>query len=167
MAESTGRGLRARLAEPAPIFGTWVHTRSPEMVETIGAAGFDVVLIDLEHGEFGIEAVPDLLRAAEVTGCRTIVRVPDADASLIGRVLDAGAEGVMVPNVTEPDAALLALRASRYPPDGDRGASPAVRAARYTIDPFDHARARASAVAVIVQVEGPEGIAVLDAVLDT
>ena len=165
--DRTPGGLRARLHGGPSLFGTWVHTVSPELVETIGAVGFDIVLLDMEHGEFGIEAVPQLLRAARAGGCFGLVRMPGPDASLLGRILDAGADAVMVPNVSSADTVRTSVRAGRYPPEGDRGASPAVRAARYTVDSFQALRARAlDDIAVCVQVEGPDGIAGLDAMLD-
>ena len=56
--------LRQRLRDGPTLFGTWVNTPSPDLVETLGDAGFDCVFLDLEHGEYGTEALPDLLRAA-------------------------------------------------------------------------------------------------------
>ena len=56
------------------MLGTWVNTPSPDLVETLGDVGFDCVFLDLEHGEYGTEALPDLLRAARAAGCFGVVR---------------------------------------------------------------------------------------------
>jgi 4-hydroxy-2-oxoheptanedioate aldolase len=159
--------LRQRLAGNEPLVGTWVNGRDPAVVETLGAVGFDPVVLDLEHGELGLHHLPDLLRAAAATGASSLVRVSRLEASEIGRALDAGADGVIVPNVTSAAEASAAVRAAHYPPDGGRGAAPTVRAPRYGVTPFASYRRQVEHdVVVVLQVEGPDGIASLEIIVE-
>jgi 4-hydroxy-2-oxoheptanedioate aldolase len=158
--------LRQRLAGTAPLLGTWVNGRDPAVVETLGAVGFDLVVVDLEHGELGVHHLPDLLRAAAATGTASLVRASHLEASEIGKVLDAGPDGVVVPNVTCAAEAEAAVRAAHYPPRGTRGAAPTGRAPGYGATPFAAYRRRVEdEVVVVVQVEGPEGMASVEEIL--
>lgn len=158
--------LKDRLAGREPLLGTWVNSDSPELVETLGAAGFDVVVLDLEHGEFGPSALPGLLRAAEVTGAHTLVRTSRVDLHEVMRALDVGAEGVIVPNVQAAREVESLVAAAHYAPRGIRGAAPMVRATCYGTMPFAVYRERIERdVVLIPQVEGPAGLAQLDAIL--
>jgi 4-hydroxy-2-oxoheptanedioate aldolase len=160
-------GLRERLAGTEPVLGTWVNGRDPAVVETLGAIGFDLVVLDLEHGELGLHHLPDLLRAAAATGASSLVRVSRLETSEIGRALDAGADGVVVPNVTSATEAAAAVRAAHYPPRGRRGAAPTGRGPRYGVTPFAAYRQRVEDdVIVVLQVEGPDGMASLDTILE-
>jgi 4-hydroxy-2-oxoheptanedioate aldolase len=158
--------LRQRLAGAAPVIGTWVNGRDPSVVETLGAVGFDLVVVDLEHGELGVHHLPDLLRAAAATGTASLVRASHLEAAQIGKVLDAGPDGVVVPNVTCAAEAEAIVRAAHYPPLGTRGAAPTGRAPAYGATPFASYRRRVEAeVVVVVQVEGPEGLERVDEIL--
>ncbi len=100
---------------------------SPASIEVIGAAGFDYVCIDCQHGLLAYDDMRDLLLTLNGIDVSPIVRVPSNDAAWIGKALDAGAEGVIVPLVNTPDDAIAAARACRYPPDGGRSFGPARR----------------------------------------
>lgn len=112
-------------------FGVAIQMNSPEAVEAAGATGYDFVYIDCEHGSFYLEAVTHMLRAAEAVGITAIVRVPNHEPSYIMRVLDAGAMGVIVPNVSTAAQAKAAVAAAKYRRNnngGTRGACPGTRA---------------------------------------
>jgi 4-hydroxy-2-oxoheptanedioate aldolase len=106
---------------------------NPELVELLGYLGYDFVFIDGQH--FGVtpETARGLMRAADVTGMTSIVRVPRNDASLILEYLEAGAWGIIVPNITTRAEAEAAATAMRYPPLGVRSAASRTRAANYGI----------------------------------
>jgi 2-keto-3-deoxy-L-rhamnonate aldolase RhmA len=160
--------LRQRLADGQPVFGTWVNTPSPDIVETLADLGFDCVMLDLEHGEYGIEALPHLLRAARAGGCLAIVRTSHVSAREIGAALDAGADGVLTPGVSTAAEAAAIVQAAHYPPTGSRGAAPMTRAAGYGTIPFTEYRDRIEADVVVgAQIEGPVGLAALDEILAT
>jgi 2-keto-3-deoxy-L-rhamnonate aldolase RhmA len=117
--------------------GTWLSVGSPVIAELAAVCGLDWVLLDLEHG-CGSEAdVPDQLRALRGGPTRGIVRVPGDRPDLVARVLDQGADGVMVPHVDRAEQAEQLVRAASYPPRGQRGVSRTVRAHDYGLRPLD------------------------------
>lgn len=116
--------------------GTWISSGAPVVTEIAADAGFDWLLLDLEHGN-GTEAdIPNQLRACRGSSAKPVVRVGSPDAALIGRVLDWGAAGIMVPHVDSPHEAAACVDAMRYPPKGHRGVSRSVRAYGYGQKPF-------------------------------
>lgn len=145
--------LRRRLRDRQPVFGTWLQTPSPEVVEILGWANFDFVILDLEHGYFGPEAVPHLIRAAEVVSCSALVRVPQEATEHIGKVLDAGAGGVVIPGVTSAAVGQERAALTRYAPLGRRGVSPSTRSLRYSASPVPDAGDERAAPLVVLQVE--------------
>src|SRR5450756_2808954 len=92
--------VKLALAEGRVALGTWVQMPSPEIVEAVGYQGFDYVIIDLEHGGFGLDTLPSMVRAAEAAGVTPIVRVPILEESAILWVLNTGAMGVQVPGIS-------------------------------------------------------------------
>ena len=105
-------------------FGTWVQIGSPEVVEAAGYQGYDFVIIDMEHGQFGFDTVPSMVRAAESADVTPVVRVPGVEETIILKVLDTGAMGVLVPGISTREQAEKAVRAAKYGPIGIRGACP-------------------------------------------
>lgn len=125
-----------RLRESRLQLGTWLSLGSPVVAELAATSGFDWLLFDLEHG-CGTEAtlLPQL-QAIRGTAAAAIVRVGAPQADLIGRVLDWGADGIMVPHISSAEEAAACVRAMRYPPLGGRGVSRSVRAYGYGLRPF-------------------------------
>ncbi len=156
--------LPQRLADGPPLLGTLTIVPSPEMTEVLALAGFEVVVADTEHGSFGTEALPPLILAARTRGAYAMVRVRTAEASLISSALDAGADGVIVPQISSVDAARAAVAAARFSPRGTRGANPFVRAAGYRGNEDWYAHANET-TAVVVMIEGPAGIETLPEIL--
>lgn len=111
--------------------GTWLSVGSPVIAELAALSGFDWVLFDLEHGCSSEHALPDQLRAIRGTSTKGIVRVAAPAPDQIGRVLDWGADGVMVPHVETAGAAGEIVRSACHPPRGRRGLSRTSRAAGY------------------------------------
>src|SRR5580698_3519107 len=97
--------------------------RSPDIARMYARAGFDFVFIDMEHSAYSMESVADLITASRSRGIVPIVRVPQADYSLVSRVLDQGAMGIMVPRVNTPEQVRDIISWMRYPPDGARSFS--------------------------------------------
>jgi 4-hydroxy-2-oxoheptanedioate aldolase len=120
---STNR-TRATLADDGTVYGLICSIPSPTLVEMIGCAGYDFVVIDTEHTLVDPQQLENMIRAAEAVGVTPFVRVGssgdtvDAAASL--RALDAGALGIVVPHVRTADEAAAAVRAARYAPEGMR-----------------------------------------------
>lgn len=116
--------LRARLARGESLHGAWSWSRDPLIVETLAASGAHYVCLDLQHGPAGVVDVATLAAVVEGRGASPIVRVPSLDSAVIGKVLDAGAHGVIVPLVDTAEQAAAAVAACRYPPDGHRSYGP-------------------------------------------
>ncbi len=111
--------------------GTWLSIGSPVIAELAGLAGFDWVLLDLEHGCASEATLPDQLRALKGTSTLGIVRVGAPYPDLIARVLDWGADGIMVPRVESKETAASIVSAAYHAPRGKRGFSRTVRATGY------------------------------------
>jgi 4-hydroxy-2-oxoheptanedioate aldolase len=113
---------RERLAQGETVFGCGLQVyRSPEIARTFAAAGFDYVFIDMEHGAFNLETVQDMIKASVDSGITPIVRVSELLYSLCARLLDAGAQGIILPRVEDPAILKEALSWMRFPPAGRRG----------------------------------------------
>jgi len=102
-------------------FGAWVYLKDPAVTEMIADAGFDWVIIDLEHGNLNEDLAQALMVPLKGTKCVPIVRIVSLDSDLIKKVLDTGALGIMVPQVQSADDAKSVVRAVRYSPQGARG----------------------------------------------
>ena len=122
---------KARLREKGFVAGPFVEVGSPPLVEMLGLAGFDFVVIDREHAAFSGETVGQLIRAAEAAAISPLVRIRRNDPGDVLEALDLGAVGLHVPQVAAPGDALRAVSASKFPPAGSRGFNPFVRAAHY------------------------------------
>ncbi|MBO0731029.1 MAG: hypothetical protein J2P57_17365 [Acidimicrobiaceae bacterium] len=109
----------------------FVTLADPGIVEIAALAGFDLVVVELEHAGLGLESLQNHLRAAAARGIGTLVRVPSHDPKLMLRVLDCGADGILVPHVEDRAQARALVDAVRYPPAGHRGLSGTARSAHY------------------------------------
>jgi 2-keto-3-deoxy-L-rhamnonate aldolase RhmA len=123
--------MKAKIQTGQPALGVSVMFPSPQIVEMIGALGFDWVLLDCEHGAIGVESIELLVMAAEASGITPIVRPPSKNAVDILRVLDRGALGVQVPHVNTADDARAVIEAVKYHPLGKRGLAASTRPANY------------------------------------
>src|SRR5687767_10239802 len=98
--------LKAALRGGRLVTGTMVREmRTPAVMQLMAAAGFDYVLLDLEHSVLNLETTADLIRQARALSLCCIVRVPEISKSWIARILDAGADGVMIPYVESVEEA--------------------------------------------------------------
>jgi 2-keto-3-deoxy-L-rhamnonate aldolase RhmA len=143
----------------APALGTWVKIPAMEIMELVALAGFDFAVIDLEHAPIGLESAYRLIGAAQWRGVVPIVRVPGVDGGLVQRVLDAGAEGIMVPHVDTVEQARAAVAATRFPPLGGRGVGATSRAGLWGALPRDeYLRHGQRDVVLIAQIESATGV---------
>jgi 4-hydroxy-2-oxoheptanedioate aldolase len=153
--------LRARLAAGEGTLGTFVGAAAPVTAEACAAAGVDWLVLDLEHGSGGEEQVRDVVPAAGAYGVPTVVRVESAARIRIGRVLDLGAAGVMLPRLDAAEEVREAVRHLRYPPHGDRGVATYNRACRFALDPGALGRAGGEILGV-VQIESASAVEQVD-----
>src|SRR3954471_18506363 len=164
--ESPPLSLRRRLRQGPPLIGTFSIIAAPELIELAGLAGFDVVVLDMEHGAYEISNLGPHILAARAHGVAPVVRVRWSEPALIGAALDSGAAGVLVPHVQSARDAAAVVEAARFPPQGRRGAHPWVRAAGYAATHNWRTHANDD-VAGIAMVEGKEGVAAVDEILAT
>lgn len=159
--------LKENLRMGRPVFGTFVSMPEPGIVEAIGWAGYDFVIIDMEHSPIDFGDLPHLLAAADGVGLVPVVRVGTCEANPILRVLDSGAFGVMVAHVRSKDDALAMVKACRYPPQGIRGISGASRAAGYGYANFlEHAQQSNQEVLTIALIEDLSGVETIQEIAD-
>lgn len=163
----TGQDLAARVRAGDPVQGLIVKMPAPAVVEMAAYAGFDLVLIDIEHGVGDGNELEHHLRAADAAGIPALVRVGAPTAAEILRVLDAGATGIVVPHVADAAAAEQAVRHAHYPPIGARGLAVSTRAGRQGAAGIREHLARADRTTLIlVQVEDALAVPRIDAIVD-
>lgn len=161
-------GIKIALDSRGVAYGTWAQSGSVEFGEIAARAGMDFVIVDMEHGSFGIETAVSVMRGVEAFGAATMVRVPNANRTEILKVLDAGAQAVLVPNVSDGATARAIVNAAKFAPTGDRGACPCTRATAHGIDPWEaYVRWSAENLMVAVLVETPEGLANFEEIVST
>ena len=125
--------LREILNTQRPAYGTFITLSDPVATELAALAGFEFVALDCEHAAMSIETAQSHLRASRVHGLGALVRVPEGDWGFAQRILDAGADGILVPHVSDVAGCQRAVQAARYPPLGARGMYPAGAASRYGV----------------------------------
>jgi len=141
--------------------GAWLLTNSADVAEILAFGGLDFLLIDHEHGQGDIGDAIAQMRAIKGHDCAGILRVPSHDPVYIKRVLDAGVDGILVPNIGTAEEARRIVSACRYPPQGLRGAFGGMRAMDYGFNPGYYATA-ADNLLVAVQVESAAAIDNID-----
>ena len=158
--------LRDKINEGRTVIGPFCNFVDPQAVEAIGLAGFDFCVLDHEHGRIGVKEIEGLVRAAEVSDTSGVIRVAELSPAQITTALDTGAEAVQVPNLVTVEDARVAVNSARYfQPGGQRGTSPYNRAANYDMHgQFDPKKLDEEQL-LIIQVEGEQGLANLDAIV--
>lgn len=150
--------LKRRIVERRDVpFGTWSMVGSASAVEAVGHCGFDFLVIDMEHVPIEVRDLAELLRAIGNTPADPLVRISWNDKVTIKRVLDAGAQTIMVPFVETAEEAAEAVAAAKYPPQGVRGMAAVHRASRYGAA-GDYLKRANDETCVIVQLETAEAI---------
>lgn len=157
--------LKQALAEGRTACGLLNSIPSPLVVEMIGYAGYDFVILDTEHACVNPETLENMVRAAECAGITPLVRVPNAEPEAILRALDCGAQGVVVPHVRDRAEAERAVAASRYFPLGCRGISGGRTTGFGTLDLPTYFERANREIMVVAMIEDKDGIDNLDAIL--
>ena len=158
--------FKERLKNGEKLFGPFINMNYPAVVEVAGMAGFDFCIIDNEHGEIPVEGTLDMIRACKLAGIPSIVRVYEGNPELIDKALDLGADGVQIQNIGSKEAAEIAVSAAKFAPEGSRGCNRYVRAGKYgSIDKADFFGKANDETAVILQVEGQDGVQALPDIL--
>lgn len=156
--------LKERINDGDLVIGSWITTPSSAIAEILVAAGYDWVVVDLEHSTISIEQAGELIRTIDLGGSAPLVRITSNSPDQIKRVMDAGAHGIVVPMVNSAQDARDAVSASRYAPNGIRGVGLA-RAQGYGSKFSEYLEWQKESAVVIVQIEHKDAINNLEEIL--
>lgn len=147
--------------------GSWVTLNHFSIVEIMAGAGFDWLCVDMEHSVIDYYEAQKLIATIQAKGLKAFVRVGENNTRIIKRVLDAGADGIIVPMVCSKEEAEKAVEAVKYPPFGKRGVGLA-RAQNYGLDNGfpEYRDGRAKEISLIVQIEHYQAINELEDILE-
>ena len=155
--------LRQTWAQGSEAIGVWLSTTDSVVAEIAGATDADYVCIDTQHGAVDYLAAVPMIQGIELGGGIPIARVPWNEPGVIGKLLDAGCHGVIVPMVNDREQAEAVVRACRYAPDGTRSWGPTVTQLRHA----DNRAWAADTIAVIPMIETVQALENLDAIVST
>ncbi len=139
--------------------GTWQSLPNESIAEIFANAGYEWIVIDLEHSSIGINQAEQLIRVIDLAGSKPFVRLSAHDASQIKRVLDAGAKGILAPMVETVHQTESIISACQYPPDGNRGMGLA-RAQGYgeELQKKNYIENKVDEIEIYVQIESKKGL---------
>ncbi|MDR1520035.1 MAG: 2,4-dihydroxyhept-2-ene-1,7-dioic acid aldolase [Planctomycetota bacterium] len=157
---------REKMKSGGKLSAAWLHACSNMTAEVVAGAGFDVAVIDLEHGPGDIGCLVAQIQAMQAYPIVPFVRPQWNDFVQIKRILDAGAGGLFVPYVNTRQEAEAAVAAALYPPAGVRGMASSPRAAHFNHNPKEYLQRVNTEISIFIQIETPEAVANLDAILD-
>jgi 2-keto-3-deoxy-L-rhamnonate aldolase RhmA len=150
--------LKEKLRRKQPTIGSWLSLCDPHVCEMMAKqGGFDWLVVDMEHTATDMSGMAHMIQIIDLCGLDALVRVGANDPLLIKRALDAGATGVIIPQVNSREDALAAVSSAHYPPAGTRGAG-LFRAHGYGADSQAYYASVADRTTVIVQIEHHEGV---------
>ncbi len=164
----TATSLKERLQRGEPVLGTIMPLPSPEVAEIAGLAGYDFLLLDMEHGPVTPHVLEGLVRACRAVNVPALARVPEDHPKTILRALDVGCVGVVVPQVESPQQAAAAVAATKYAPAGTRSLAGATAAAWWgKVALPDHVKASNAATLSVLQIETRRGLEAVEAIART
>ncbi|ATJ83710.1 HpcH/HpaI aldolase/citrate lyase family protein [Halomonas beimenensis] len=158
--------LKRRLDQGGCVYGMLNSVPTPWLVEMLGHAGYDFVVLDLEHLSVNPEAMEHMIRAAECAGITSLVRVPGIDPGAIQRALDAGAMGVVVPRVENADQARQVVAAARFRPLGRRGITGGRTTGFGRLPLGDYLNRANDELLVVLMIESALGVENIDAITE-
>lgn len=159
-----GVQLKKKLQDGKVTIGSWVTLGHPGIAEILANAGYDWIVVDMEHSVIAIDTAGDMIRVIDLCGVAPLVRLTSNHPDQIKRLMDAGAHGIVVPMVNCADDAARAVAAVRYAPEGSRGVGLA-RAQGYGVGFKDYFEWQKHSSVVIVQIEHRSALDNLDAIL--
>jgi 2-dehydro-3-deoxyglucarate aldolase len=156
--------LKSKLTGGEPTLGSWITLGNSSVAEILAKAGFDWLVVDLEHSTMSIADAGELIRTIDLCGVTPLVRLTSNDANQVKRVMDCGAHGIVVPMINSADEALRAVAATRYPPHGTRGVGLG-RAQGYGVRFAEYLKWQVREVVVIAQIEHHSAVKEIDSIL--
>lgn len=147
--------------------GAFLKLPASEVTEIFVDAGYDHVVLDLEHSALSMGEASRSIAVGHARGAQVLVRIPSHDPFWFQRCLDSGAAGLVVPHVDSAAEAAKAVSAARFPPLGTRGVGPTSRQGRWGSLPLDQYLQRGDSQLVIAQIESNAALEDLDEILAT
>ena len=149
--------LKRKLENNKLTIGSWVTIGHPVVVEVMASAGFEWLVIDMEHTSIDLETAHNLIATVQANGMKALVRVSKNEEVIIKRVLDMGADGLVVPMIKSREDALKAIDHAKYPPIGKRGVG-LFRAQKYGIEFDEYKKWVEDDLVIIAQIEHYEAV---------
>ena len=147
-----------KLKNHEPVCGCWSQGSSHVNAEIMAEAGFDLMIIDMEHSQLSLQDTVHIIQTTKGTGCAPFVRTPWNDMVWIKQALDTGAYGIHVPYVSTRKEAEYAVKCCKYAPQGVRGIAGSQRATNFSLSKADYYARANEDVIVMIAIETPEGV---------
>jgi 2-dehydro-3-deoxyglucarate aldolase len=158
------RQIKEKLRQGDPTIGSWMQMPDTSVAEIMGQAGYDWVAVDLEHGRFSQQSLPDIFRALELGGTVPFARVACSEAKDIKAALDAGALGIILPMIESAQQLKKAIASALYPSKGSRGVG-YCRANMFGKKFEEYSEKVAQEIILIAQIEDIRAVEALDEIL--
>jgi 4-hydroxy-2-oxoheptanedioate aldolase len=157
--------VKAKLKRHEPVLLTTLHLTDPSLYEMTSLLGFDGIWMDLEHHGYSVETATALMRAARVGGSDILARPAKGEFMRLGRLLEAGAQGIMYPRCDDADEARQVVRWSKFAPLGQRGYDSGNPDMPYCFMPMDRYIQEANEQTfIVIQIEDPKALANAEAI---
>ncbi len=158
--------LKKKLTKNELSLGSWLMMGNSTNAEVMSQVGFDWIAIDLEHTSIDLETTKNLIQIIQSKSVKALVRVSKNDEVIIKRVLDMGADGIIVPMICSKEDAIKAVSYSKYPPSGKRGVG-LYRASEYGLNFQQYKKWVDEELVIIAQIEHVDGVKNIDNIIDT
>ena len=159
-----GKRLKEKLRAGQPVFTVGLRFHAPRLVEMLGRSGADQIFLDAEHGPLSERECEEMVRAADLYDLPVSIRVPVNAPHVILRYLDIGTSTILVPHVASRADAARAVRAVKYPPDGERSFAPGRGGELFGLGPADYVRRANEETVVLALFEDAAGLAEVEAI---
>ena len=156
--------LKEKLKNNELTIGSWIMIGHPISIEVMALAGFEWLVIDMEHTAIDINTAQNLITTIQANGIKALVRVSKNEEVIIKQVLDMGADGIIVPMVNSREDAIKAVEFAKYPPIGKRGVG-LYRASKYGVKFEEYKKWVEEELVIIAQIEHIDGVNNIDEIL--
>ena len=158
------KSLKKKLKHNKLTIGSWIMIGHPISVEVMALAGFEWLVIDMEHTSIDINTAQNLITTIQANGIKALVRVSKNEEVIIKKVLDIGADGIIVPMVNSKEDAIKAVKFAKYPPIGKRGVG-LYRASKYGVKFEEYKKWVEEELVIIAQIEHIDGVNNIEEIL--
>ena len=158
------KSLKEKLKNNELTIGSWIMIGHPISVEVMALAGFEWLVIDMEHTSIDINTAQNLITTIQANGIKALVRVSKNEEVIIKKVLDIGADGIIVPMINSKEDAVKAVEFAKYPPIGKRGVG-LYRASKYGVKFEEYKKWVEEELVIIAQIEHIDGVNNIEEIL--